>query len=103
MSAALPLLLAAIGAEDRFDCRSGCASRLAQRFGDACSLNQPRSTRKKLLVQPSSLSNLLNGGIEPGAIPPMSEWWPRDASQNTVVQKLIILDICLTVTNRVCG
>jgi len=25
------------------------------------------------------------GLIEPGAIPPMSAWWPRDATQNRIV------------------
>jgi hypothetical protein len=29
---------------------------------------------------PSSSMVVLNGGIEPGVMPPMSAWWPRLAT-----------------------
>ena len=39
----------------------------------------PRSTSLKLLIcTPSSSMRVENGGMEPGVMPPMSAWWPRE-------------------------
>jgi hypothetical protein len=32
-------------------------------------------------VDQQNIVDELSGGIEPGAIPPMSEWWPRAATK----------------------
>ena len=42
----------------------------------------PSSTSRTLSIStPSSLIERLSGGIDPGAIPPMSAWWPRAATK----------------------
>ncbi len=34
---------------------------------------------------PSSSTVTLSGGIEPGVLPPMSAWWPREPTKNMIV------------------
>ena len=34
---------------------------------------------------PSSSTVVARGVIEPGAVPPTSAWWPREATQNRIV------------------
>ena len=43
------------------------------RAGGRCS-----TSRKLSISTPSSSTIRLSGGIEPGVMPPMSAWWPRE-------------------------
>ena len=54
----------------------------------SASRKRPPSTSSKLSIStPSSSSVRANGGIEPGVMPPMSAWWPRDATKNRIVAR----------------
>jgi hypothetical protein len=48
------------------------------------SRKRPASTSLKSVIStPSSSMLRLSGGIEPGVIPPMSAWWPREPTKNS--------------------
>ncbi|CFU08354.1 Uncharacterised protein [Bordetella pertussis] len=47
------------------------------------SRNSPLPTSWKLVNStPSSSTVRESGGIEPGVVPPMSAWWPREPTKN---------------------
>lgn len=41
-------------------------------------------TLKAMMAAPSSTSRLESGGMDPGAMPPTSAWWPRLATKKTI-------------------
>ena len=50
----------------------------------SASRNRPSSTSSQLSNStPSSCTSRLVAGIEPGVMPPISAWWPRDATKNS--------------------
>ncbi len=53
----------------------------ARRALVSASLSTPPSTILKLSMRtPSSSICALSGGAEPGVLPPISAWWPREAT-----------------------
>ena len=59
------------------------ARRVARRSRSSASISasrrRPPSTSLTLSIStPSSSMRVENGGIEPGVMPPMSAWWPRE-------------------------
>ena len=53
------------------------------RVASACSV--PAFTSRKLsMTTPSSSIRVLSGGAEPGVLPPMSAWCPREATVATI-------------------
>ena len=41
---------------------------------------------------PSSSTVVARGVIEPGAVPPTSAWWPREATQNRIASPVVVED-----------
>ena len=55
--------------------------RAQQAASVSASRSSPPATSSQLSIStPSSSTRVLNAGIEPGVIPPISAWWPREAT-----------------------
>jgi hypothetical protein len=53
--------------------------------------NIPSFTSLKLTISaPSSRREVDVGGIDPGRIPPMSAWWPREAVKKMISLRLVV-------------
>ena len=67
------------------------------------SRNIPLSNNLKLSIKtPSSSICFESGGPEPGVLPPMSAWWPREATKNIISFPFLSKTGVITVTSGRC-